>query len=116
MVSIKKIKPSESKFGASFDGKGHTDFYQILYNDEDAGELEFDDDKNEILSIYVDGSFREKGIAVNAIYQLFDIYDIDKIYAWSAKTSLRFWKKISTERLNNDYFVIKKDNLKQWIH
>lgn len=112
MVKIKKIKPSESKFGASFDGKAPTDFYDIFFNSEYAGELEFDTDKNEILSIYVNGDLRGNGIAQSVINQLFDVYEIDKIYAWSAKSSLRFWKKVATKRLDNDYFLMEKGFLK----
>jgi hypothetical protein len=112
MVKLKKLKPSESKFGASFDGKSPTDFYDISYNNEYAGELEFDPEKSEILSIYVNGDLRGLGIAPQVINQLYDIYKIDKIYAWSAKSSLRFWKKVATKRLDNDYFVMEKGFLK----
>jgi GNAT superfamily N-acetyltransferase len=110
MVELKNIERSKSKFGASFGGKlGKTDFYTILYNDEPVGEVEFHPKKSEILSIYVNYTFRGKGIAKAVVDQLFDIYQTDRILAWADKTSFPFWRKIATQELPNDYFVIEKN-------
>lgn len=109
MTKLKSIKPSKSKFGLSFGGKsGPTKFYEIFRDKEYAGEVEFAITKNEILSIYIDPSFRGKGVGKDAVNQLFDIFNINEITAWAAKSSIPFWKKISTKRLDNDIFIIKK--------
>lgn len=108
MVTLKKISDSQSKFGSSFQ-KENTQFYTILYGNENVGEVEFWTKQNEILSIYIDKSFRRMGFGRQVIDQLFEIYKIDSVLAWSAKTSEKFWKKISTKKLSNNYFLIEKN-------
>jgi len=109
MVKLKKIDASKSNFGPAFGGKkGKTDFYTIFYDGKEVGEVEFDPKQSEIMSIYVDNTFRGKGIAQTVIDHLFDIYQTDKIIAWAAKTSIPFWRKVATKELPNDYFVIEK--------
>jgi hypothetical protein len=109
MVKLKKIDASKSNFGPAFGGKsGKTDFYTIFYNNKEGGEVEFNPKQSEIMSIYIDNTFRGKGIAQTTIEYLFDIYQIDKIVAWAAKTSIPFWRKVATKELPNDYFVIEK--------
>ena len=109
MTKLKNIKPSKSKFGKSFGGKsGPTEFFEIFHNKEYAGEVEFLVDKSEVLSIYIDPSFRGKGVGKEAVNKLFNIYDTDEIRAWAAKSSIPFWKKVSTQRLENDIFIIRK--------
>jgi predicted acetyltransferase len=101
------IKETQSKFG-SFGDKGKSDFYNII-DGEYAGELEYDPKQNEVLSIYIDKAFRAKGIGRKVINQLFDIYNTNQIIALSAKSSLPFWKKVSTKKLKNNYFIIEKN-------
>jgi|GEM_PF-4966748 len=109
MIKINKISKFDSKFGPSFNNMGNTEFYHI-YNDKNyAGEIEFLPEKNEILSLYIDKDFRGMGIGREVINQLFEIYNINFINVLSAKSSLPFWKKISTKKLKNNYFIIKKD-------
>lgn len=103
---LTKITEKESKFG-SFGNQGKSDFYSII-DGEYVGEVEFDIKQNEILSIYIDKPFRGRGLAKKVINQIFNIYDIDHILALSAKSSLPFWKKISTKRLKNNYFIVEK--------
>ena len=109
MIELKNIPESKSKFGKSFGGKLPTQFYEISSNSNYVGEIEFDFKQNEILSIYIDKTFRGKGIAKESINQLFDLYNVKTIRAWSAKSSIPFWKKISTKRLKNDLFIIEKN-------
>lgn len=108
MIQLIKIKSSDSQFGPSFDGKkGPTVFYNILSNEKYVGEIEFEPKQSEILSIYIDTSFRGKGIGREVINQLFKLHKIDRIIAWAAKSSIPFWKKVATKRLKNNYFVIE---------
>lgn len=112
MVSIKRIKAKDSVFGHSFGGKKKTDFFNIYYDGDSpsdyAGELEFDPEESEVLSIHVDSDRRGLGIGKDAIQILFEVYNIDKIYAWSAKSSLPFWRKVGKE-YKKDHFVVEKD-------
>lgn len=107
MVTLKQIEKSQSKFGSSFQ-KENTQFYTIFYDNESVGEVEFWTKQNEILSIYIDNCFRGRGIGRQVIDRIFDIYKIDNILAWSAKSSLKFWKSVSSKRLPNNYFLIEK--------
>lgn len=109
MIKLKKINPNKSKFGPSFGGKlGVTKFYHIFKNKKYCGEIEYHPIKKEILSIYINGDFRGKGIGTKAIKKLFKKADTDKLYVWSADTSMGFWKKISTTKIKDDYFLIEK--------
>jgi GNAT superfamily N-acetyltransferase len=106
-MKLIQIKETESKFG-SFGNQGQSDFYNIL-DGEYAGEVEYSPKQNEVLSIYIDKAFRGKGIGRKVINQLFDLYDTNEIFALSAKISLPFWKKVSTKKLKNNYFIIEKN-------
>jgi predicted acetyltransferase len=111
MVNLIEIHPSESLFGPSFGGKkGVTAFYKILYLGQSVGEIEFSLQLNEILSIYIDNSFRGKGIGKNVVMQLFDYHNAKQILAWASKSSISFWKQIASIELENDYFIIEKLN------
>lgn len=109
MIKIRKIKNKKSKFGTSFGGKmGKTKFYKITSDKEYVGEVEFLPKQSEILSLYIDKTFRGQGIGREVINQLFDICDVKNINVLSAKSSLPFWKKVSTQKLKNNYFRIEK--------
>jgi len=109
MIKVKKIKSKKSKFGPSFGGNmGKTKFYRITLNKEYVGEVEFLPKQSEILSLYIDKCFRGKGIGKEVINQLFDVCDVKTINVLSAKSSLPFWKKVATQKLKNNYFIIEK--------
>lgn len=108
MTTIKKINQKDSQFGPSFGGKGGTEFYSIFYGKKLVGEMEFDPKQSEILSIYIDNTFRGKGIGRDSINYLFDIYQIDSIKVWAADSSVPFWKKLATKSLGNNYYLIEK--------
>ena len=110
MIYVLEINKKDSKFGTAFGGKNFTQFYSINIDEyTNIGEVEFDPKQSEILSIYIDTSFRGKGIGKEVINHLFKLQKTDKIVAWAAKSSIPFWKKIATERLKNDYFIIEKN-------
>jgi len=108
MTTLRKIKSDKSMFGPSFGGKAKTQFFHIINAKKVAGEVEYDVDNNEILSIYVDNDFRGLGLGKIAVNLLFEQFDTDKIYAWSAKSSLPFWKKVATKEVSKDHFIIEK--------
>lgn len=110
MISINKINPLDSSFGQSFNTNiGDTDFFKIMHFNDCVGEVEFMKSKSEIMSIFIDNSVRGKGVGREVVNKLFDEYKIDKIFAWSAKSSLPFWSKISTRKINKDHFIIEKN-------
>lgn len=109
-IYVSEISKDDSKFGPAFGGKNLTQFYSISTDERtNIGEIEFDPKQSEILSIYIDTSFRGKGIGSEVINQLFQLQKTEKIVVWAAKSSIPFWKKLATKRLKNNYFIIEKN-------
>ena len=96
-LKLRKIKPEESEFGPSFDGKyGPTDFYQIYEGDQVYGELEVKNDSDgvEIMSVYTNSNSRGKGVGKFAVDQVFKIYKTDDIKMLTTAGSRPFWKHV----------------------
>lgn len=113
-LKIKKIKPEESSFGQSFDGKfGDTDFYEIYEGEVTLGELEIKADSNgvEILSVFTNKEARGKGVGKFAADSTFKMYKTKVIKMLTTSGSRPFWKHIGAVPLNKskDMYVLTAD-------
>ena len=110
-----------SEFGKSYNSlnkEASHKYFAIKASTGKCGEIDYtyiDERTIEIISIYIEGEQRERGMGRKAVYILFETLNIDKILFFVTTESLKFWLRIGAIKAETrDLYYLNKETYDEY--